>query len=253
GDHAEILVRYRRLGIPTRDVQAASPDLLAQDAAALPAEEFPGLHVESTNEDESIFMGEVPRVSPAAGIGATTGELMPIMEQPGVSSFSTRADSDLMFAVAQPSINKKEETDEPFLVQKESGPLNEDLLVHLNASDLDRDPAAEEPPGIAPPLAAADAVTPLPMPQRIALQTASSGSAKSGRLAPAPTSGRLAPAPKPSVTADLIASLVSGLDATLGELGIGEEGEASTAAPYTPSLAESIARPESIVTPSEAV
>src|SRR5262249_1455398 len=94
GDHAEILVRYRRLGIPTRAVQAASPALLAQDAAALPAEEFPGLHVESTNEDESIFMGEVPRVSPAAGIGATTGELMPIMEQPGVSSFSTRADSD---------------------------------------------------------------------------------------------------------------------------------------------------------------
>jgi hypothetical protein len=180
-------------------------------------------------------MGEVPRVSPAAGIGATTGELMPIMDQPGLGSFATSTDDDFMFPVAQSTNEQQHENDEAFLVHKQSGPLNEDLLVHLNTSDLGRHLAMADTlqaePAVVP-----DTVIPPPEPDRIPIRSEASGPIKPESPAPINSersgpigSGRLAQSlPRPSVTADLIASLVSGLDATLGDLGIEDPVETLT-------------------------
>jgi tetratricopeptide (TPR) repeat protein len=227
GDHHEILVRYKRLGLPA-EPQATSAEPPLQPGPDSLNDEFASLYIEPSSDDESIFMGEVPRVSPAAGIGATTGELMPMMDQPGLASFADTADDDLMFPVAQAEADQHE-TDEPFLVNKKSGPLNQDLMLHLNTSDLSRHYAGDEVLQAEPSAIVPDSVH-IPGPERIPIKSEPSGPIKADSPAPARTeksgplgSGRLAPSlPKPSVTADLIASLVSGLDATLGELGIEE-------------------------------
>jgi tetratricopeptide (TPR) repeat protein len=259
GDHHEILIRYKRLGISAQPTQAITPEPPVHVGEELVNDEFSSLYVESTGEDESIFMGEVPRVSPAAGIGATTGELMPIMEQPGLGSFSSTTDEDLMFPIAHA---EQEPSDEPFMVHKETGPLNEDLLVHLNTSDLSRHHLTDDMSEVAPP-PLPDPVIALPEPERIPVRSESSSLVGSGRLAQPPektsapiSSGRLAQPPhKPSVTADLIASLVSGLDATLGELGIEELFDASHgdgAVHHSPPESV-VAHPEPVIAYSEPV
>src|SRR5262249_46126923 len=101
GDHQEILIRYKRLGLSTHETPGISLESPIENADSSAGDEFPGMYSESPTDDESIFMGEVPRVSPAAGVGATTGELMPIMDQPELAAFSTTSGDDLMFPVAQ--------------------------------------------------------------------------------------------------------------------------------------------------------
>jgi len=226
GDHHEILVRYQRLGISAGATQAISTDQPVQDEGALLQDEFSGMYVESPGDDESMFMGEVPRVSPVLSLGgATTGELMPIVEQPGAAIFPTGTGEDLMFSAPQSIAEEQEPVDQPLplLVHKESGPLNDDLLVRFDTSDLARQYAPQDtiethlppiaPDPVVPPPQAEQVLLP-PQPERIPVRSGASGPVSSGRLAP--------PQSKPSVTADLIASLVSGLDATLGELGIEE-------------------------------
>jgi tetratricopeptide (TPR) repeat protein len=243
GDNHEILIRYKRLGISSQATPPEVADSPVPSGEALAGEGFPNLYMESTGEDESMFMGEVPRVSTATGIGATTGELMPIMEPPDRSSFPTGTDGDLMFLATDSTAEPEPAADQPLLVHKSSGPLHEDLLVHLDTSDLGRQHSVEETPEIIPPRVATDPVIGLPQPERIPIKMESSPAIGSGRLAPAPQ--------RPSVTADLIASLVSGLDATLGELGIDEPTEASpTVMSYDRNTAEpTAAHPESVAAP----
>jgi len=157
---------------------------------------------------------------------------------------------------------EQQRADQPFLVHKESGALSDDLLVRLDTSDLARhyDPQETldthlpitpepEPPLLQaepmPPLALAEQVAPPPQPERIPIRSGASGPVSSGRLAP--------PQSKPSVTADLIASLVSGLDATLGELGIEEPFGSSEAVPSFDNYAAQshVAAPEPVVAPPE--
>src|SRR5215471_8865228 len=136
GDHHEILTRYKRLGISAGATQAILPEPPVANEATLIEDEFSGMYSEPAGEDESMFMGEVPRVSPVASIGATTGELMPIVDQPGAAIFSTDTNEDLMFPVQQPVAEEQQRADQPFLIHKESGALSDDLLVRLDTSDL---------------------------------------------------------------------------------------------------------------------
>jgi hypothetical protein len=257
GDHHEILTRYRRLGIPAGSTQAILPEPPVANEAGL-IDEFSGMYAQPAGEDESMFMGEVPRVSPVVSIGATTGELMPIVDQPVAGIFSTDTDEDLMFRVHQP-VAEEQAADQPFLVHKQSGQLSGDLLVRFDTSELGRhyEPPEmlethlppitpePEPPLLQaepiPSLPLAEQVAPPPQPERIPIRAASSGPVSSGRLAP--------PQQKPSVTADLIASLVSGLDATLGDLGIEEPFDSPEAVPSFDNYATHphFADPEPIV------
>jgi tetratricopeptide (TPR) repeat protein len=254
GDHHEILVRYQRLGISAGTTHAISTDQPVQDEGTLLQDELHGMYAESPGEDESMFMGEVPRVSPVPSLGATTGELMPIVEQPGSGIFSTDTGQDLMFSAQQSLAEEQELVDQPFLVHKESGPLNDDLLVRLDTSDLGRHYAPQDtiethlPPTVPDPVLPppqTEQVLPAPQPERIPIRSGASGPVSSGRLVP--------PHSKPSVTADLIASLVSGLDATLGELGIEEPFDSPETVPSLDNYATQshFTPPEPAVAPPE--
>ncbi|MGH9764901.1 MAG: tetratricopeptide repeat protein, partial [Blastocatellia bacterium] len=149
GEHPEIIARYKRLGLsasPTQSISLSDTSAGSQeDGEGRPASSFTtGELVRNDVEEGSAFIGSVPNVQVTGNGGASTGELLPIMNEPAseaeADEFLDARDMAEMvdMVVDVKSAPKESETRNagPFLIQKQSGPLNEDLLVKLNTTDL---------------------------------------------------------------------------------------------------------------------
>ncbi|HKV41567.1 MAG TPA: tetratricopeptide repeat protein, partial [Blastocatellia bacterium] len=147
GEHPEVLARYKRLGISAPPTQAISLSASLVNSGHLGQLGTADLSISGASEldtdssgDGNAFMGGVPPVNSAADRGATTGELMPIMTEPALEDETggqhAEQMGDMVLSV-QPSPRESETANSrPFLVQKESGPLTDDLMVRFNTSEL---------------------------------------------------------------------------------------------------------------------
>lgn len=183
GDHPEILARYKRLG-------GSSESLVAQPAELVSSE--PATHGHPEPEAAASLIAEG---SSSVVDQAQEGTLVPPMEV----SVSDEEPEVPRYDRIEPVFTESdgvESTDKPFLIQTKSGPLYPDLLVQLNTSELHHHTAF-------------DALRPVEAPQ-----TADAPRLEDAPdLIEAPRQLDAPPAAEERVgTADLIESLVSGID-----------------------------------------
>lgn len=120
GDHPEILARYKRLGVAVE-----SPSSSGQGASR---NEPVRLSFDHTGSAEEHSAGETGPEGVDIDFGVT-GES--VNAQPGGFNVMLPADES----------EEQDRTARPFLVHKESGPLQKDLIVQLNTSELLSDTA----------------------------------------------------------------------------------------------------------------
>ena len=179
GDHPEILARYKRL--------EGDPDALVAEPNHAESSEYLSFSpLETENIDSLMPDYSTPAVD-------ETEDETPVDLEVGVENTPNYDRIDPVFSEQ----SEVESGDEPFLVQKMSGPLYPDLLVQLNTSELSLQPPIDGPRHAGPEMENAQ------------------------RLEDAPTlTEEQFPAAEPPAaeerigTGDLIASLLSGIEAS---------------------------------------
>jgi tetratricopeptide (TPR) repeat protein len=183
GDHPEILARYKRLGDDFESEQRVAPEVSGHDGDSV----F-GSGSLSDNGSSEDMNYPYPQL-----------ELALSDEQPSTPDFDR----------IEPDYTVKDDTDEedkPFLIQTGSGPLYPDLLVKFNTSELQMpsDLLNTEGRMLSPSTEAPLASTPEEEHETFEAQQSP---AEEQTVFTAPSEGRIG-------TGDLIASLVSGIDAS---------------------------------------
>ena len=154
GDHPEILSRYQRLGIaaaPTREIEGDALNRLGYSEPPPPLERTQAHAPAEISFSESVsdtgFGFEDPFAAGQNGKAqidlppldsyraAATGELMS-PESNGHSFAEVPADEGMLLSVTEPEGLPQEEMAVPFMVQQDSAPLSDDLLVRFNTSEL---------------------------------------------------------------------------------------------------------------------
>lgn len=180
GEHPEIVARYRRLGVNVFEKSGQpAPEPNASETTE-PGESIVGDSVEPewgfAVKEESYTDEAVQQVEAAR----------PEVDEP---EFAADASFDQFKVEVVADPQKSEEDAEPFWIHKETGPLEGDLMVQFNTSELQKELLKQ--------INTSDLLNDTPF-----------------DLARTPTGGLLKPAPEPVGTGDLIASIVSDIDAS---------------------------------------
>lgn len=125
GEHPEILSRYKRLGMHT-----ASDAFVSEEYEDV--QPHPNEYVQAEPDDS--FTQSVYGQQPTNGNGAGDEHVELLIEEES-SDTSAVADEFTVAVSSQPEVSGNLNA-LPFLVHKESGPLDPDLLVQFNTSDL---------------------------------------------------------------------------------------------------------------------
>jgi tetratricopeptide (TPR) repeat protein len=208
GDHPELLARYQQLGIAAAPTKAIESDALSKLGFAEPAPEgdqtYAGPEFDFSEPASGGFGFNDPFAQPLNGKAHI--DLPPVettQHQGGVTGELISPDSNGHFAAGipeqqelPPPVNESagpgdEKAAPPFMVYKESGPLNEDLLVRFNTSELPKGYTGSD----------SDYGRPVAPP-----------------ASPVPTADLAKPVAPIAGTAELVASLISGMDDSLRDL-----------------------------------
>ncbi|HUK90668.1 MAG TPA: tetratricopeptide repeat protein, partial [Blastocatellia bacterium] len=142
GDHPEIMCRYERLGIAAPPTRAIEEDALAR--IGFEAAFGDGQDSVSSDDDFAVDSGpngkfhhldELPPImeSPEQ-FGRATGEL--VNAESNGHAASGIPDQELVFGLGDSHTPAGQQEESPFMVYQESGPLNDDLMVRFNTSEL---------------------------------------------------------------------------------------------------------------------
>src|SRR5262249_20949343 len=114
GDHPEILIRYRRLGDDV-DLSSLRPAPVVKHEDAAPIGDSPSFRDPSS----PARLAETSFADLEVMVGEDKSALVPDFDQ------------------IEPDLSANEtESDKPYMITKESGPLYPDLLVQFNTSEL---------------------------------------------------------------------------------------------------------------------
>lgn len=135
GLHPEIMARYTRLGVSIASAEAAEATPQEAEGEAEITSEVAEFNVAEFNQAEpsfeSLVSGAMTGVAPS---DEYTGEIVRFGE---VSNGEVAAsDNKLTVTVPSAPLDSNLLNSMPFLIQKESGPLDPDLIVRLNTSEL---------------------------------------------------------------------------------------------------------------------
>jgi tetratricopeptide (TPR) repeat protein len=121
GDHSEIAIRYKKLGMTTAALKALKPEALTEAG--------------ETDQPQSL----APKATDSQEINLNLNEAFGFEEvqTSGEAGFEIPVQSDDMsFDIASVPKDGGHKNFMPFIVQKESGKLDQDLVVQFNTSEL---------------------------------------------------------------------------------------------------------------------
>ena len=203
GNHPEIVVRYKRLGASSELPSVPSTGELIANASVDSEPEQPMIGGDFGIDADSPVNRN--------GTNGSTGQPM-LMTMEDDYAIDVSSPAELTVDVSKMPADGERKNVLPFIVNKDSGVLDAELLVHFNTGDLRKSPQFEE-------LMSAPAKRPqtdspsAPLEREIAAQRISpSAPLERDRVPPGiPPPGRVG-------TSELMGALLSGIDASFGDL-----------------------------------